>query len=50
MKEQVCPYKMILIDYNTPLSPIDRSSRQKKINKEAPELNNIINHIDLTGI
>jgi exonuclease III len=33
-------------DFNTPLSPIDRSSKQK-INKEILELNHTINQMDL---
>jgi hypothetical protein len=36
-------------DFNTPLSPIDRSSRQK-INKEILELNDIIGQMDLTDV
>jgi exonuclease III len=34
-------------DFNTPLSPVDRSSRQK-INKEILELNDTIDQMDLT--
>jgi exonuclease III len=34
-------------NFNTPLSPIDWSSKQK-INKEILELNDIINQMDLT--
>jgi hypothetical protein len=37
---------VVVGDFNTPLSPIDRSSRQK-INKEIPELNDTI---DLTAV
>jgi hypothetical protein len=33
-------------DFNTPLSLIDRSSKQK-INKGIPELNDTINQMDL---
>uniref|UniRef100_A0A8C9P5V4 C-type lectin domain-containing protein n=1 Tax=Spermophilus dauricus TaxID=99837 RepID=A0A8C9P5V4_SPEDA len=36
-------------DFNTPLSPLDRSSKQK-LNKETIELNNTINNLDLTDI
>jgi exonuclease III len=36
-------------DFNTPLSPIDRSSKQK-INKEILELSNTINQMDLTDV
>jgi exonuclease III len=36
-------------DFNIPLSPIDRSSKQK-INKEILELNDTINQMDLTDV
>jgi hypothetical protein len=36
-------------DFNTPVSPIDRSSKQK-FNKEILEINDTINQMDLTGI
>jgi hypothetical protein len=36
-------------DFNTPLSPIDRSSKQK-INKEILELNDTIDQKDLTAV
>jgi exonuclease III len=36
---------MVVGDFNTPLSPIDRSSKQK-INKEIIELNHIIDQMD----
>ena len=36
-------------DFNTPLTPMDRSSRQK-INKETQALNDTIDHIDLIDI
>jgi exonuclease III len=38
---------VVVGDFNTPLSPIDRSSKQK-INKEILELNDTINQMDLT--
>jgi hypothetical protein len=37
-------------DLNTPLSPIDRSSKQKKINKEVLELNHTIDQMDLPDV
>jgi hypothetical protein len=36
-------------DFNTPVSSIDRSSKQK-INKEILELNDTINQMDLTDV
>jgi hypothetical protein len=36
-------------DFNTPLSPIDRSSKQK-INQEILELNDTINQMNLTDV
>jgi exonuclease III len=36
-------------DFNTPLSPIDRSSKQK-INKKILELNDTIDQMDLTEV
>ena len=40
---------VILGDFNTSLSPLDRSSKQK-LNKETIDLNNTINNLDLTDI
>jgi hypothetical protein len=40
---------VVVGDFNTPLSPIDRSSRQK-INKEILELNDTIDQMDLTDV
>ena len=39
----------IVGDFNTPLTPMDRSSKQK-INKETQALNDPIDQIDLTDI
>ena len=36
-------------DFNTPLTPMDRSTKQK-INKETQTLNNTIDQLDLTDI
>jgi hypothetical protein len=41
---------VVVGDFNTPLSPIDRSSRQKTINKEIQELNDTIDQMDLTDV
>ena len=40
---------MILGDFNTPLTPMDRSSKHK-INKEAQVLNDTLDEMDLTDI
>ena len=39
----------IIVDFNTPLTPMDRSSKQK-INKETQVLNDTLNDMDLIGI
>ena len=48
-KNQIDHNTIILGDFNIPLSSLDRSSKQK-LNKEAIELKNIINHLDLMDI
>jgi endonuclease/exonuclease/phosphatase family metal-dependent hydrolase len=40
---------VVVGDFNTPLSPIDKSSKQK-INKEILELNDTIDQMDLTVV
>jgi exonuclease III len=40
---------VVVGDFNTPLSPIDRSSKQK-INKEILDLKHIIGQIDLVDV
>jgi exonuclease III len=40
---------VVVGDLNTPISPIDRSSKQK-INKEILELNHTIDQMDLAGV
>jgi hypothetical protein len=40
---------VVVGDINTPLSPIDRSSKQK-INKEILELNDTVDQMDLTDV
>jgi hypothetical protein len=42
LKTQAETDRVVIGDFNTLLSPIDRSSRQKKINKETLELNDTI--------
>ena len=39
----------VIVDFNTPLTSMDRSSRQK-INKEKAALNNILDQMDLIDI
>ena len=41
--------KIIVGDFNTPLTPMDRSTKQK-INKETQTLNDAIDQLDLTDI
>ena len=49
IKEEIDSNKIILGDFNTSLTPMDRSSRQK-INKETQALNDTIDQIDLIDI
>ena len=49
MKGETNSNTFIVGDFNTPLSPMDRSSKQK-INKEIQAVNDIIDQIDLTDI
>jgi hypothetical protein len=46
LKSHIEPHTLSVGDFNTPLSPIDRSSRQK-LNREMLELTEAINHKDL---
>jgi exonuclease III len=41
---------VVVGDFNSPLSPLDRSSKQKKINKEILELNHTIGQMDLADV
>ena len=49
IKGEIDSNTIIVEDFNTPLTPMDRSSRQK-INKEIQALNDTLNHKDLTYI
>ena len=49
MKGEINSNTIIAGDFNTPLTPMDRSSKQK-INKEAQALNDTIDQIDLIDI
>ena len=49
IKEEINSNTVIVGDFNTSLTPMDRSSRQK-INKETQALNDTIDQIDLIDI
>ena len=49
IKEEIDSNTIIVRDFNTSLTPMDRSSRQK-INKETQALNDTIDQIDLVDI
>ena len=49
MKEEINNNTIIVGDFNTPLTPMDRSTKQK-INKETQTLNYIIDQLDLIDI
>ena len=49
IKGEINSNTIVVGDFNTPLTPIDRSSRQK-INKETQALNDTIEQIDLIDI
>ena len=49
IKEEINRNTIIVGDFNTPLSPMDRSSKMK-INKETQALNDTLNKMDLIGI
>ena len=48
-RNQIEHNTIILGDFNTPLSPLDGSSKQK-LNKETIDLNNTINNLELTDL
>ena len=49
IKELIQDNTIIVGDFNTPLTSMDRSSKQK-INKETMALNDTLNGMDLTNI
>ena len=49
IKGEIDSNTIIVRDFNTPLSPMDRSSKMK-INKETPALNDTLNKMDLIDI
>ena len=49
LKGEIDSNTTIVVDYNTPLSPMDRSSKLK-INKETQALNDTLNKMDLIDI
>ena len=49
MKGEINNNTIIMGDFNTPLTPMDRSTKQK-INKETQTLNDTIYQLDLTDI
>jgi hypothetical protein len=49
LKAHIDSNTVVVGDFNTSLSPTDRSSKQKT-NKEILELNDTIDHMDLTDV
>ena len=49
LKSHIDPHTLIVGDFNTPLSPMDRSNRQK-LNEEILELIDNMTQTDLTDI
>ena len=49
MKGEINNNTLIMGDFNTPLTPMDRSTKQK-INKETQTLNDTMDQLDIIGI
>ena len=49
MKEEINSNTIIVGDFNSPLTPMDRSTKQK-INKETQTLNDIRDQLDIIDI
>ena len=49
IKGEINSYTIIVGEFNTPITPMNRSSR-KEINKEIQALNDTLDHIDLIDI
>ena len=49
LKSYIKPHTLVVGDFNTPLYPMDRLSRQK-LKREIRKLTDVKNHMDLTDI
>ena len=49
IKGEMSSNTIIVVDFNTPLTPMNRSSKQK-ISKETQALNDTLDKMDLIGI
>ena len=50
LKGEINDNTIIVGDFNTPLTPMDRSNLTKKLNKETQTLNDAIDQLDLIDI